>query len=288
MDQCIIKMLHIETEGGIFDEIVDCTYVLLCCGKNPQREENVYIQLNILKPSKHIIIVYNSGYKLCKYSSNPSDDLRNAQLYIFNHALDNNYKRILYLEDDFYLTQQIPNKDIESITRFINKEDPTIYGLGNLAIPTLPTLFSKHQKALGNLIYISHAIIYNQKYMKNAILFKANNPKEYMIDQISSHIPNSKNYRYYKPLIYQTFPVTENQVNSWQIMFPKPLKKIGLNNLQKFIKTTKLDKTHEPGFKIIYILPYIFYTIIFIFVLLLLFYIYKKLKLNRSNNKYPK
>ena len=94
MDQCIIKMSHIETCGGIFDEIVDCTYVLLCCGKNPQREENVYRQLNILKPSKHIIIVYNSGYKLCKYSANTSDDLRNAQLYIFNHALDNNYKRI--------------------------------------------------------------------------------------------------------------------------------------------------------------------------------------------------
>jgi hypothetical protein len=27
MDQCIIKMLHIKTDGGIFDEIVDCTYV---------------------------------------------------------------------------------------------------------------------------------------------------------------------------------------------------------------------------------------------------------------------
>ena len=288
MDQCINKMLHIETDGGIFDEIIDCTYVLLCCGKNPQREENVYTQLEILNPSKHIIIVYNSGYKLCKYSSSSSDDLRNAQLYIFNHALDNNYKRILYLEDDFYLSQQIPNKDIDSITHFITKEDPTIYGLGNLILPSLSTLFSKHQKALGNLVYISHAIIYNQNYMKNAILFKANNPKNYMIDQITKHIPNSKNYRYYKALIYQTFPVTDNQVNSWEIMFPKPLKKIGMNSLEKFIKTTKLDKTHEPGFNILYLLPYIFYGIIFILVLLLLFFIYKKLKLNRSNKKYPK
>lgn len=63
------------------------------------------------------------------------------------------------------------------------------------------------------------------------------------------------------------------------------IKKIGMNNLQKFIKTTKLDKTHKPGFKIIYLLPYIFYAIIFILVILLLFFIYKKLKLNRSNNK---
>jgi len=286
MDQCINKMLHIETDGGIFDEIVDCTYVLLCCGKNPQREENVYRQLNILKPSKHIIIVYNSGYKLCDYTVDPTDDMYKAQLYIFNHALDNNYKRILYLEDDFFLTEPIHTADIDQITQFIKKEDPSIYGLGNVIIPTLPTLFSKHQKVLGNMIYLAHAIIYNENYMKNTILYRTLNPtKQYMVDHVTAYIPNIKNYRYHKPLVYQTFPETENQKQSWQTMFPKPLKNIGMNSLRKINKLTKLDKTHEPGFKIIYILPYIFYAIIFILVILLLFFIYKKLKLNRSNNK---
>ena len=101
MNQCIHKTVELTSDRGVFDEIIDCTYVLLCCGPNPQREENVYTHLNMLNPSKKIILVYNNGYKACDLSVSPTDDISKAQLYIFNDALDNNYKRILYLEDDF-------------------------------------------------------------------------------------------------------------------------------------------------------------------------------------------
>lgn len=49
-----------EIKTVIFDNgIFDCTYVLLCCDFFPKREHNVMEQLNKLKPSKLVKIVYN-------------------------------------------------------------------------------------------------------------------------------------------------------------------------------------------------------------------------------------
>ena len=194
MNQCIHKTVELTSDRGVFDEIIDCTYVLLCCGPNPQREENVYTHLNMLNPSKKIILVYNNGYKACDLSVSPTDDISKAQLYIFNDALDNNYKRILYLEDDFFIKKSLDPKDISSICTFIEKNNPSIYGLGNIILPTINTLFSKHQKATSNMLYLSHAVIYNQTYMKEAIIFRANNSREYMTDVVSGYIPNIKNH----------------------------------------------------------------------------------------------
>ena len=285
MDKCINKMIELINDEGIFDNIIDCTYVLLCCGPNPQREENVYTQLNLLNPSKKIILVYNNGYKACDLSVSPTDDITQAQLYIFNHALDNNYKRILYLEDDFFVKTSLNHRDINSICTFIEKNNPSIYGLGNVMIPTINTLFSTHQKALKNLLYLSHAVIYSDEHMKNVILFRSNNPKEYMTDAVTGSIPNSENYRYYKPLVYQTFPITENQLQSWKTMFPKSLENIGMKTIKNYNKITKLDKQVEPGYTITYLLPFLLYGIIFLVVLVLIYFIYKKLNLNQSNNK---
>lgn len=42
MDQCINKMLHIETGGGIFDEIVDCNMYYYVVEKSPKRRKCVH------------------------------------------------------------------------------------------------------------------------------------------------------------------------------------------------------------------------------------------------------
>ena len=283
MNKCINKIVILSSNGGIFDDIIDCTYVLLCCGSNPQREKHVYTQLKLLNPSKQIILVYNSGYKTCEKTSSPTDDMTQAQLYIFNHALDNDYKRILYLEDDFFVKKALNPRDIRSICTFIKNHNPSIYGLCNVSLPTLSTLLSSHQKAFKNILYLAHAVIYNQKYMKETILFRANNSKEYMTDVVSGYIPNIENYRYYKPLIYQTFPPTENQKISWKTIFPKYLENIGINTLLAFIKLTNLYQKEEPGFTLIYLFPFIFYGIIFLLILFLIIFIYTKLKLKQSN-----
>lgn len=282
MDKCINKIVTLTNDKGIFDDIIDCTYVLLCCGVNPQREKNVYTQLDLLNPSKKIILVFNNGYKTCDQSSSPTDDMTKAQLYIFNHALENDYKRILYLEDDFFVKKPLNPKDIISICTFIKKNNPSIYGLCNVSLPTPSTLLSSHQKAVKNILYLAHAVIYNQKYMKETILFRANNTKEYMTDVVSGHIPNIENYRYYKPLIYQTFPPTENQKISWKTIFPKYFGNIGTTTLHTFIKLTNLDNKVEPGFTLIYLFPFIFYGIIFLFILFLIIFVYKKLKFKQS------
>ena len=52
------------------------------------------------------------------------------QLFIFNDSIKNNYKRILYLEDDFELKKELNKEDIYNITEFINTKNPDVYGSG--------------------------------------------------------------------------------------------------------------------------------------------------------------
>ena len=68
MDKCINKIIELTTDEGIFDNIIDCTYVLLCCGPNPQREENVYTQLNLLKWNNLKPILLSLQHKILKKS----------------------------------------------------------------------------------------------------------------------------------------------------------------------------------------------------------------------------
>ena len=108
MEQCIITVKELTFETGIFDEIVNCTYVLLCCGPTPEREKSVYTNIDIFKPTSIVKLIYNSGYKKCTLTTSSMDDMASAQIYIFNDALKNNYKRILFLE----------NREVELMTKY--------------------------------------------------------------------------------------------------------------------------------------------------------------------------
>jgi hypothetical protein len=198
------------------------------------------------------------------------------QTFIFNDSIKNRYDRILYLEDDFELKEKINQKDIDNIINFIQLKNPDVYGLGNISFPKINYIFNKSQKVIGNFLGCAHAMIYNKKYMFKYIDF-INNYKEQEklgIDFIPSQINNLEVYRYYKPLIYQKFPETENQTNGWKNQMGNFIAIISIF----FIKLLRLDKNIEPGYTIFYIFPYIIYFLLLLLIVLIIIIIYKKNK----------
>ena len=274
MEKCILEVKEIKLDKGIFDLVADCTYVLLCCGTKPPREESVYHNINILKPTRLIKLVYNSGYKNCECSNTAQEDMGKAQLYIFEDALKNNYTRILFLEDDFLVQKKLDRDDVYSINKFIHDQDPSVYGLGNFSIPTLDTMFSPHQRVVGNLLGMAHAVMYNAQYMRKVRQYYKKHDTIIMHDILTGRIDNIRNYKYYKPLIYQTFPSTDNQRECWQSMFPST---VLIRFIMWSIKLLRLDTQVQPGYNIIYCLPYLLYMCIAIIIIKIIM-IYKKKK----------
>ena len=276
MEYSIHKIEEIYFDNYIFDNI-DCTYILLCCGTKPKRLESVLKNIKILHPTKKVKLIFNNGFSECKKSKTVNHNLINMQLFIFNDSIKNNYKRILYLEDDFELKKELNKEDIYNITEFINTKNPDVYGLGNFSFPKINYILYKHQKVLYNFLGCAHAMIYNTNYMKKSINFINNytKPENLNIDFIPSLLIDIEAYRYYKPLIYQKFPVTENQTNGWKNQMGTFLTKVSIF----FINFLQLNISLEPGYTILYVFPYIIYIIyIVIFITILIYIIFKNYK----------
>lgn len=271
MINCVEQIREINIDNSIFNDIIDCTYVILCCGKNPKRLNNVETQIKKLRPSYKVKLIYNKGYNNCPLSVSVNNDLVNIQAFVFKDSLLNGYKRILYLEDDFELKDEINDKDVNSIVNFVNDNDPEVYGLGNVGYPCPISIFKKHQKMLFNFMAMCHAVFYNDKYMNNYLEFYNKNigNKYIGIDSINMMLSNISNYRYYKPLVYQKFIETENRKDGWKNQTNIILHKITMI----FIKLFRLDKQIEPGWTIFYFLPYMLY---FICIILILIFFKKK------------
>lgn len=265
MENCVVKVKEIYIKHPIFDDIADCTYVVLCCGDHPKRLPNVLKNIHILNPTHTVKLVYNKGFKSCPISTTVAHDLVNIQSYIFRDAIDNNYNRILYLEDDFTLKNPLSKKDYSSINKFIKENNPDVYGIGNFSFPKINYIFSSHEKVLLNFLGMAHCVFYNKNYMNKCLEYYRENAENTMTDIVTKEINNIEAYRYYKPLVYQTLPNTDNQKNGWAKTMGNFLTTISI----LFIKLVGLDNNLEPGYTILYMLPYIFYTLIVILVIFL-------------------
>jgi len=271
MNECIIKINTIEIKNSIFDNIIDRTYVILCCGETPERLKNVEKYIKILKPTRYVDFYYFKGYKNCPKSIHSNNDIINNNITIFKDAISKKYNRILVLEDDFFLHKPLEQKDINNITKFIKKNNPYFYSLGCFGIPTIKTMLNTHQKLTYNMTGGAHANIYNKDLLDKYINYIDNITSDTLYtttpDFIFSNINNIKTYRYYKPLIYQTFPETNNQKNSWKITLGKftPIAICG-------IKILGLNKSEYPGYQILYNLPLVLYIIL---ILLIIYFIIK-------------
>ena len=264
---------------------VEATYIIHLEGNG--RIESIISQLKKYHPTRIVYILYNKGFKKCKkddYIIKSSLDLVDAFYYIFNDAYKKEYNNILILEDDFIFNEIILNNDYHAkyIEHFIEKkkEDIFVYYLG-----TLPSLQIESYNSNSNRVLLScgtHACIYPKKFIENT-LFKFK--KKDITDWDLYINVNYVRYKYKINLIYQLFPVTENQ-KTWGDLniFTKTISnRVILNN-----KLLKLDKQVYPGYivyettsKIIFWIILITIILLFILLILLVNKRYKWIKKNK-------
>lgn len=232
---------YIKSKNGLFDNYIDVVYILTM--ENSTRKESYMEQIKKYNPHTTIIIQYNIGFKNTKkqlYKQDTVNDLNDAYYHAFIHAKSNNYTNILILEDDFFF-DNINKNDIHEIGMFINNNDYHIYNLGCGFNISFPHTIKHHMSIISSC---SHAIIYNIKYIDFFIKIY-NTGFDMMCDNIWNKLDILK-FKYYKPICFQIFPITEN-IKNW------PFSKFAI----WFINLVKLNKTHKPGFTILNILGYV-------------------------------
>jgi len=200
-------------KNGFFDSFVDATYILTM--ENSKRKLNYENQLKKYIPTKIVYIVVNKGYKKCTkklVKQRPNYDLIDANLNIMNHSLKNNYENILILEDDFIFNDAlIESKILNEIKDFFNnnKNKNFYFNLG--PSPSLFNIIPNKNIYKCILTFTTHGVIYK----KNLILDILNDKNIYIKNDnyihIDRYISKYSGYFYKIPLVFQTFPETENQ-----------------------------------------------------------------------------
>jgi hypothetical protein len=237
-------------DNGIFDRSVDATYIIHLEGNG--RYDRIIEQLDKYHPTKLVYIVFNKGYKKCKKNLKidlPRYDLIDAFLNVFKHAVKHGYNNIIVLEDDFIFNDLVLDPVIQSrVNSFIKDRGDTsfIYLLGSLPLFQVP--YDNHHNYVksGGM----HSVIYSKKFIEETLKRDQKTIDDWDID--SNWKVNR--FTYYKPLCYQTFPLTENR-KSWQ------LSTLLLVITDIIFKALNLNKEVEPGYTIFNILSKLLFLI---------------------------
>jgi hypothetical protein len=259
------RIEKIEYEKGLFDSAIDATFIIHL--ENNSRYEHIMNQLQKIKPTKNVYILYNKGYKNCKkqdYIKNTNQDLVDANLMIFKFAKELNFNNILILEDDFIfndkLNEQTGINKINEICNFLNKniKQDFQYLIGCLPLILMPYNLNHY------LVILSiglHSCVYSKKNRENIL----NINQEKIKDMDIYNNLYFRRYTYYEPLCYQLFPITENS-KTWGLDYNLYY----LSNIFKiFLKFIQLDKQIEPGYPFFYIFSKLSLFLLFLFLFIL-------------------
>ncbi len=267
----------IKYPSGFFDHFIGATYIITM--GSPERMANIKKQLSFVVPTKNVFIVHNKGFKSCPKVLKRQEtayDLSDANMNIMCHAYENfGSKNILVLEDDFVFDSRILDPVITSNIEWFLKEKssyPIYFNLGPTAILFYPTINPFNPIFKSIYAGCSHAVIFNPKIVE--LLYNERSNKE--IGHWDIHLNNNYDgYFYYKPIVYQTFPITENNKNWCSDYKDDPWKHrlcqdYFLTFVRKFNEKTGLGEKPQPGFDILYSISMIInYGITFLFLLVI-------------------
>jgi len=269
---------EINFESGVFDETIDCTYIIHLIDNG--RLQHIYSEINKISTTKKIIIVMNKGYKKCKkklIEQQTYQDLTDAFLQCLKDAKSKGYKNILILEDDFIFDNKLMNKHhINNINNFIKtKNDEYVYFIGFIPIIIYPTIDLHTINVVKSLTM--HSVIYSEKLIQN--YEKLDLSYKHWDVIIEKNIKNK--YAYYIPLCYQLFPETENK-KTWSEKDNNDI----VNKIKNIvIQFFNMDKTPYNGFMFCYFFAYFLFVFFFIFILCLITNIIKSVLKNVVKHK---
>jgi len=278
------KCFTFETQNlqkGIFDDAIDCTYVIHLLQNG--RLEHIYNEIRRTIPTKTVIIAKNLGYKKCNkklIDNAPYQDLTDAFLQCFSHAKQNGYKTIMILEDDFIFRPNIDQLDIDKVINFIkqkrNDGEEMIFNLGGIPLIMYPIGYSGIYKT--PKLFGMQCCVYSEKTINHMLEKMEVEDKHWDIitaNKIENH------YIFYKPLCYQTFPETENK-KTWSKKDGTPI--IGQIK-DAVIRGLNLHETPEPGFSVLYFLAKLWVWIISILIIWIFWKIVKSSQIQKIKNK---
>ncbi len=205
---------EILKSGRSMFPMIDCVYVMIM--NNSKYETRVRDQLVKYPLGQRILLQKNIGFKKCQKSIARQDtiaDLVDSNYTFLTNAIQNNYRRILVLEEDFIISPKLGDNDIiRDIQSFLTVHEPEALLLGSVLWRTgvMVEKFKEVKIKLG-----THAIIYNHvgiQKLYNLIIRKMNSVID--IDILTNNY--LKMYSYKLPLIIQVYGGTENQQN-WGI-----------------------------------------------------------------------
>ena len=258
---CAYGRYDVHYPRGVFNSACDACFVIACCGADFAREGEMRMQLDRLKPFSTVSVWIFAGYAKCQGSASVAHDLMRNYLQIFELAAERRYKRILILEDDFEIEEELCEEDTTSIANFISKSDPEMYGLGNwMMTPTPETMLLKHQKAVASIMLVSQACFYSARYMSRVLSFFQGHiggipPATFASVDWWPWYFQASSYRFHRPLVMQKFPATENQVKGWKsntpVVFNFPF---AVDTAVRFLRLLGLHQKVQPGWSIIYAL----------------------------------
>lgn len=265
---------NIQYNEGLFN-IVDRTYVIHLEGNG--RIDNIRNELDKYKPSNQCTIVFNKGFKKCNKPELPKQlppyDLTHAYMTILEDAKKNNYKHILILEDDFFFDKSVKECS-DDISKFLqqNTDKAMTYFLGCIPWIVYPSL-TNHYKAIFRIG--THAVIYNETAINK--LLNENTATivdwDFLLNKLNA------SYMYYKPLCYQYITETENSKHWGESnIVSKAVCVIAV----KIYFLLKLDTNITPGYPFFYLFSKIFFWLLLFVLVLLIFYVAKKAKLNQK------
>ena len=245
-------------------ENVDATYILHLEGNG--RLDRIHDQLKTYHPSKKVYIVYNKGYKKCAKEldkQTSGHDIIHANITVFEHAQQ--YKHILVLEDDFIFNKDVA-KHASHVDDFLKWDALFVYQLGSHPMVAIPIDWY-HYRTCGVL---GHANIYSS-LTRTKVMDDFNNDKiiGYLGGLDAYLFKNLPIYMYYKPLCYQTFPLTNNR-KEWYTVKESIFAPIFIMAVNTFISLTNLENEPEPGFSILYFLAKMIPILLLFFVLWIL------------------
>ena len=267
------KLKSFFNNKGLLDKSVDATYIIHLV--NNGRIDHIYKQIDKYKPTKHIYILFNKGYKNCNKNVNittPSLDLIDSFLYIFKDAKSKNYNNILILEDDFTFVPEINDINvINDVNSFINNNlnNEFIYHLGCIPCIQIPSIINNSNKVLFSCGM--HAAIYSKKII-NKILKTSKDIFGWDIYINMNYI--GKRYMHNKLLCYQLFPLTDNSKHWGNHNFIAKFLGIWLFKLFQLLK---LNEREDIGYPFFYMMSKMIFILIISIILVIVKKVYKNI-----------